>query len=688
MKTYLLILFACTNLCLATAVQGHNGEVAFAAPLAAISIDGDLSDWPPSSQYTIERVGLGSSPKDAADFAARFRVGWDGSTASLYVAVEVEDDQHVGDGESPTSMRQMSQFLQRLGWRDGEVVDPPRLPDGCAVIIDMGHGDRDSRSVRFAYDGDSHRYVLTSSERDSSHWRAAEVGTRLSAGRRVYEWRLDLHDPFLRESDIDLPELSPGTVIGFDVTVTDADDDGSLSWITWGPSVGKMWGGRRTGRADLVLMNNGVQFGKLSGRTGWTDSLATTPPVGVEAQTAGGARWKVATDATGGFELLAPAGDYVVTLDDPRLSLDRHQVQVTIPAGDAAQQVVVIDRPLYRLRPVATDGIAPSAGEPPPTGKQRGMSWVGGRMVGRQHLSSLGPTHVDWIVQTPFGWQRDIHKSTLRSPDGESGGWGESDRGVVITAALAREQGIATLLKPHLWTGRGTWRGELAMTSEQDWAEWFAQYEFFILHFARLAEANQIEGLCIGTELSATLEREDQWRQMIERVRQVYGGWIVYAANWTSFEDVPFWDAVDFVGVQGYFPLSKEPTADVDDLIEGWQPWLERLEQVALRADRRVLFTEIGYRANKNAAVEPWLWPRQTEGGGDAEGLRTQDACYEAFFRAVWSRPWIAGAYFWKWFPNHERAGGEGDGGFTPQRKPAQATLTKWYRRSLVLDRP
>ena len=117
----------------------------------------------------------------------------------------------------------------------------------------------------------------------------------------------------------------------------------------------------------------------------------------------------------------------------------------------------------------------------------------------------------------------------------------------------------------------------------------------------------------------------------------------------------------------------------------GWQPWLERIEAVAQRSSRRVLFTEIGYRTNSNAAVEPWLWERQTEGGGDAEGMHTQDALYQAFFRAAWDQPWVAGAYFWKWFPDHERSGGDGDVGFTPQRKPAQETLTDWYRRALVL---
>ena len=677
----------------AVAAPAHNGEVAFAVPVEGIVIDGDLSDWPVSTQYAIERVGLGSAASDSDDYCATFRVGWDGPTASLYVAVEIVDDDLVVEGESPASMRQMARFLQRLGWRRREDAEPPSLRDGCAVIIDVGHQDGDSRTVRFGHDGRGQRYVLTSSERDSTRWRAGDVAVRFAGNRRVYEWRLDLADPFLRESDMDAPVVAAGAVFGFDVTVADADGDGSLSWMTWGPGVGKMWGSRFARRGDVVLVDGAVPLRKLAGQAVWSDSLAS-PPAFVQAQgTGGGARWVVATDSSGHFELRVPAGDYGLSLEDPRLGLDRREVRVTIPEEGITEPVVVTDRPLFRMTALAADSeedITPHSAHghpPPPAGRQRGVSWVGSRIIGRDHLASLEPVYVDWIVQTPFGWQRDIHKPTLRAPDGASGGWGESDRGVAITAALARERGIATLLKPHLWTGRDTWRGELAMTSEEDWAQWFAQYETFILHFARLAEANGIEGLCIGAELSATLGRQAEWRRVIEQVRQAYGGWIVYAANWTNFEDVLFWDAVDFLGVQAYFPLSEEPTADVEVLVEGWQPWLDRLEVVAQRYDLRVLFTEIGYRANANAAVEPWLWERQTQGGGDSEGLLTQDACYEAFFRTAWSRPWVAGAYFWKWFPDHERVGGQGGGvGFTPQRRPAQATLSKWYRHSLVLE--
>ncbi len=76
----------------------------------------------------------------------------------------------------------------------------------------------------------------------------------------------------------------------------------------------------------------------------------------------------------------------------------------------------------------------------------------------------------------------------------------------------------------------------------------------------------------------------------------------------------------------------------------------------------------------------------QVDGGGDTEGRRVQAAAYEAFFQATWDLPWVAGAYWWKWFPQHERSGGDGDDGFTPQNKPAQKIMADWYLRTHLAE--
>ena len=89
-------------------------------------------------------------------------------------------------------------------------------------------------------------------------------------------------------------------------------------------------------------------------------------------------------------------------------------------------------------------------------------------------------------------------------------------------SAWARALGIKTLLKPHLWVRHGAWPGDIAMGTGDAWKAWFASYEAFILHYARLAEANGFEALAVGTEMAKASARTEDWKRIIARVREVY----------------------------------------------------------------------------------------------------------------------------------------------------------------------
>jgi hypothetical protein len=55
-----------------------------------------------------------------------------------------------------------------------------------------------------------------------------------------------------------------------------------------------------------------------------------------------------------------------------------------------------------------------------------------------------------------------------------------------------------------------------------------------------------------------------------------------------------------------------------------------------------------------------------------------QARCYEAFFRGLEGRRSCAGVYWWKW-PSFLEYGGKRDDGFTPNGKPAQDVVARWY---------
>ena len=316
--------------------------------------------------------------------------------------------------------------------------------------------------------------------------------------------------------------------------------------------------------------------------------------------------------------------------------------------------------------------------------RHRGVSWVAGGEVSASDFEPLAGANVNWIVQTPFGWQRGHDATELKLVTDGRIFWGERDDGLGETARLARGKGIRTLLKPHIWLSgaKGKWRSDIEMGSEEDWAEWFASYRTFILHYARLAEEIGADALCVGTELRATVQhRPDAWRRLIAEVRQVYSGKLTYAANWyREFEEVPFWDALDYIGIQGYFPLAASTGATVESLVAGWRPHLDAIRAVQGKFDKPVLFTEIGYRAIPEAAIKPWEWPERGSAKAIPGGEQAQARAYRAFFETFWEQEWFAGAYFWKWFPG---AGGRHDGpvGYTPQGRTAERVMAEWYGR-------
>ncbi len=309
----------------------------------------------------------------------------------------------------------------------------------------------------------------------------------------------------------------------------------------------------------------------------------------------------------------------------------------------------------------------------------RGVAWVAGRRVDAQAMLPLEQHHVAWIAQTPVGWQPSADSPALELVGADRAHWGETDAGLKETTTLARERGIQTFLKPRIWLGDDSSPRDIYMATDAEWEAWFAAYSAWILHYARLAEELEIPLLSVGAELHKTvIARPAHWTRLIAEVRAVYSGALTYSAGWDGeFAEVPFWDQLDYVGVEAYFPLSSSPSPALEELLAGWAPHVAALENVRSRADRPVLFTAAGYRSWSHAAARPWEAPvRDDEDGFDAV---LQQRLYEALFRTFWGSEDFAGVFWTDWHPGHAAAGGHGDIGYSPQNKLAARTMAAWY---------
>ncbi len=300
-------------------------------------------------------------------------------------------------------------------------------------------------------------------------------------------------------------------------------------------------------------------------------------------------------------------------------------------------------------------------------------------------LIALRASGGTWVAVVPYGFCRkdDPHFYWHGNPPpGErrkmGQWWGETPEGVAGTVAMARAQGLKVMLKPHVWMMGGS-HLDLAFDKEADWQSFEADYRGYVLGHARLADSLNVDLFCLTTELDKfATARPDFWKTLIADVRKVYKGQLTYAANWDRFAQIPFWKQLDFIGVDAYFPLDEAKTPSERAMVKGWKKPLAELAELSAEHQKPILFTEFGYRACDHAAEKPW------ESESDCQSNPTAQAnAYTAMTAAVWPQPWFAGGFVWKWhMADYHRPGKpahhERDM-FSPQGKPAEATLKKMY---------
>jgi hypothetical protein len=237
----------------------------------------------------------------------------------------------------------------------------------------------------------------------------------------------------------------------------------------------------------------------------------------------------------------------------------------------------------------------------------------------------------------------------------------------------AKSAGLRTMIKLQMWGpgfDAGKFSADIRMTNAAGWRAFMANYRPYVLHYARLAADMHADILCIGTELAQASRSAiitGEWRALAEEVRSIYSGPLIYAAHHTEVEEVPFWDSLDYIGVNGYYPIAKLPAA------------LESLEHLSVRWNRPVIFTEAGFASSSYALSEPWR-PGFYEAPRDSVRLDLQTEGWETLLAALWRRDFIWGVYVWKWHPNRTW-GGPTNADHTPQGKPALDVIRRFFTK-------
>jgi hypothetical protein len=299
-----------------------------------------------------------------------------------------------------------------------------------------------------------------------------------------------------------------------------------------------------------------------------------------------------------------------------------------------------------------------------------------GSKLSENSMKQLQDIGANAVAIVPYSWMRNPSNPT-RFPFSSRAG-AENDEGVIHAICEAQRRDFYTILKPHVWIS-GSWPGEIAMTSEEDWDRFFEYYFHWISHYAFMAEIQQVDMLSIGVEFSkATMEQEERWVELIDKVRGIYRGHLIYSANWgDEFESIGLWKHLDYIGLNCYYPLSDNPEASQQDLVNGFKDVMAKVGRIKTKFGKPVVLTEIGFRSIKS----PWIQPH-AEAGESLFSELDQALAYEAVFQAVQDSPGIDGILWWKW-PTHHLDHAEGDRRFVPSGKKATQVIKTWYNKEL-----
>lgn len=308
--------------------------------------------------------------------------------------------------------------------------------------------------------------------------------------------------------------------------------------------------------------------------------------------------------------------------------------------------------------------------------KINGVSFVGSRDKALQeHVEPVLNVNANYAAVMPFGFIRNLEDPNIIF-DTDRQWFGETTAGGKQYIEILKKNGVKIMLKPQIWVWRGEFTGDISMKTEEDWKMLETAYTDFALTYAKLAEQTKAEIYCIGTELEEFVKhRPEYWKELIDQIRKVYKGKLTYAANWDEYPRTPFWEALDYVGVDAYFPLSEARNPSQEQMTQGWKKWKDKMAQISSELERPILFTEFGYRSMDYTAKKPWLVDRNEMD----VNLKAQADALGVTFKEFWKESWFAGGFVWKWFIHHERVGGSEDNRFTPQNKPAENVIRMHY---------
>lgn len=330
----------------------------------------------------------------------------------------------------------------------------------------------------------------------------------------------------------------------------------------------------------------------------------------------------------------------------------------------------------------ATAACGPTAAQVAPRSWQRGASIYPfsaqelvspAALTSLQELRSLGANYVTLVVP--------LYQASVTSSAVSAGPNTPSPEVLGQAIAESRAVGLNVMVKFHvdILGSPGIWRA--AIRPAQPTA-WFQSYGDALTRYAAAAASAGASDICLGVELAGVADASISsantpgWIKLVRRVREVFRGKLTYDANWIGQPaTIQFWNYLDYIGLSGYYPLPGDGSPA--SLAKDWAHWdATVVSPLAKKWNKKVFFTEVGYRSTLAAHLDPPKWdslgmPSQSEQAND----------WAALF-AYWShRGYFGGVQAWQWYvdPAKNRSVPPAATDFAVQGKSAEGVFRRWF---------
>ncbi|NSL52401.1 glycoside hydrolase family 113 [Calidifontibacillus erzurumensis] len=282
-----------------------------------------------------------------------------------------------------------------------------------------------------------------------------------------------------------------------------------------------------------------------------------------------------------------------------------------------------------------------------------------------EHLRSLGINSV--AINFPFyqsDWKaNEVITSPIYTPTIEE---------LQAVIEEAHHIGLSVMIRPIMdeqaFLPSNMWRGQI---KPKDPNAWFDSYEKLILTYAMLAQSTNAKSLNIGTELNSMQNQyQNRWMKLIEKVRQVYKGELVYSFNFDTVHEIhsiEFVKLLDYIGIDAYFPLELPDYATTEMLEKEWMRQIKQMKETLWQ--KPILVTEAG--------IIPVAGAYRTPYSGSLPNQRydpqAQVNYYEATYN-VW-KPRVQGIYWWGVLVGQD----PNEISFSPLNMPTEKVIKKQF---------